>query len=149
MTYSDYDKKKKRKSYRMKNKDGMEKMMLEEGGFVLASYGDEKTVVGQVVHVMTAGSVGQPGDEMTVQASEENPALFIRVFEQDEDGEWYGCDEYILCSSDKATPIEFMEEKEDDAMTMGSEPARSAEMFYGFGTDHTKAQRLTEVFRSE
>jgi hypothetical protein len=71
---------------------------LKEGDFAMTAHGsDEEVHIGQVVHVMTEGMLGVPGGEYTLEATPENPAVLIQLFEQDEDGFWEATNLYTGC----------------------------------------------------
>jgi hypothetical protein len=59
--------------------------------------GDEEFHIGQVVHVMTEGMLGIPGGEYTLEATPDNPAVLIQLFEQDEEGYWESTRLYSAC----------------------------------------------------
>jgi hypothetical protein len=61
------------------------KAMVKEGDMVMAPH-EEEMYVGRVVHVMTEGMLGMPGSEYSIEASSEDPAILIQLFEM-EDGE--------------------------------------------------------------
>jgi len=66
----------------------MEKADIKEGDYVMGMT-VEGMVTGQVEHVMTEGGIyGVPGTEYAVQSTPENPAMAVRVFEE-EDGMYY------------------------------------------------------------
>jgi HK97 family phage prohead protease len=44
------------------------------------------TARGRIEHVMTEGTLGVPGSSFTLNATPENPALLIRIFQRDDDG---------------------------------------------------------------
>jgi hypothetical protein len=71
-----------------KKVDQLNKASLREGNFVLT--GDEENViVGRIEYVMIEGIFGVPGSEYSIEASEDEPALLIRKFEQEEEsGLW-------------------------------------------------------------
>lgn len=46
---------------------------------------------------MREGMLGIPGGEYTLEATPENPAVLIQLFEQDEDGYWEATREYSAC----------------------------------------------------
>lgn len=61
---------------------------LTEGDFVMART-TEGMVVGQVEHIMTeGGTYGEPGNPYAVESTPENPAVAIRILEED-DGVYY------------------------------------------------------------
>ncbi len=71
---------------------------LKEGDFAMTAHGsDEEVHIGQVVHVMREGMLGVPGGEYTLEASAENPAVLIQLFEQEEDGYWEATNLYTGC----------------------------------------------------
>ena len=71
---------------------------LKEGDFAMTAHGsDEDVHIGQVVHVMREGMLGVPGGEYTLEASAENPAVLIQLFEQEEDGYWEATNLYTGC----------------------------------------------------
>lgn len=71
---------------------------LKEGDWALTSHGEEDEFhIGQVVHVMYEGMLGVEGGEYTLQATTENPAVLIQLYEQDEEGFWEATREYSAC----------------------------------------------------
>jgi hypothetical protein len=72
---------------------------LKEGDFAMTAHGgDEEFHIGQVVHVMREGMLGIPGGEYTLEATPENPAVLIQLFEQDESGLWEATRTYSACT---------------------------------------------------
>jgi hypothetical protein len=66
----------------------VKKQMITEGDFVMAMT-TEGVVVGQVEHVMReGGTYGEPGNPYSVESTPENPAVAIRMLEED-DGVYY------------------------------------------------------------
>lgn len=61
------------------------KAMVKEGDMVIAPH-EEEMYVGRVVHVMTEGMLGIPGSEYALEASAEEPAILIQLFEMKEGG---------------------------------------------------------------
>ena len=60
---------------------------IKEGDYVQGNT-SEGMVVGQVEHVMLeGGTYGTPGTEYAIQSTPENPAMAVRIFEE-EDGAW-------------------------------------------------------------
>jgi hypothetical protein len=57
--------------------------MVKEGDMVMAPH-EEEMYVGRVVHVMTEGMLGTPGSEYALEASAEEPAILIQLFEMEE-----------------------------------------------------------------
>lgn len=61
---------------------------IQEGDYVMGGT-SEGIVVGQVEHIMTEGGVyGTPGTEYAIESTPENPAMAVRMFEQEEDGKF-------------------------------------------------------------
>ena len=60
-------------------------MEFKEGMIVLGSYSD-KMVIGRVEHVMLDGMLGVPESYYKIEASQEDPALLIRIFKEDDMG---------------------------------------------------------------
>jgi len=80
---------------------------LKEGDFAMTAHGgDEEFHIGQVVHVMREGMLGIPGGEYTLEASTENPAVLIQLFEQDESGLWEATRTYSACTMNLFIPID-------------------------------------------
>ncbi len=80
---------------------------LKEGDFAMTAHGgDEEFHVGQVVHVMREGMLGVPGGEYTLEATEDNPAVMIQLFEQDESGLWEATRTYTACMMSLYIPID-------------------------------------------
>jgi hypothetical protein len=80
---------------------------LKEGDFAMTAHGgDEEFHVGQVVHVMREGMLGVPGGEYTLEATAENPAVMIQLFEQDESGLWEATRTYTACMMSLYIPID-------------------------------------------
>ena len=72
---------------------------LKEGDFAMTAHGgDEEFHIGQVVHVMREGMLGVPGGEYTLEATPENPAVLIQLFEQEESGLWEATRLYSACT---------------------------------------------------
>jgi hypothetical protein len=62
---------------------------IVEGDFVIAMDPEGGTFIGQVEHVMLeGGTYGQPGNPYSVESTPENPAVAIRMLEE-EDGVYY------------------------------------------------------------
>ena len=80
---------------------------LKEGDFAMTAHGgDEEFHVGQVVHVMREGMLGIPGGEYTLEATPENPAVLIQLFEQEEEGFWEATRTYTACMMSLFIPID-------------------------------------------
>ena len=91
---------------------------IVEGDFVRGMT-TEGMVVGMVEHVMTEGGVyGIPGTEYAIQSTPENPAMAVRVFEQDE--EIWEATAYsigmLMSDAEKIPDLEMEFEEEDDEM---------------------------------
>jgi hypothetical protein len=80
-------------------KIGKSMVILKEGDYAMTQHGGEGDFhIGQVVHVMTEGSLGNPETEYYMEASAENPAVMIQLFEQEEDGYWEATRLYTACA---------------------------------------------------
>jgi hypothetical protein len=80
---------------------------LKEGDFAMTAHGgDEEFHIGQVVHVMREGMLGIPGGEYTLEATPENPAVLIQLFEQEESGLWEATRTYSACTMSLFIPID-------------------------------------------
>jgi hypothetical protein len=132
--------------------------MLKEGDFAMTSHGGEgDTHIGQVVHVMYEGALGNPGTEYYMEASAENPAVMIQLFEQEESGMWEATRLYTACAMSMYVQIPpLMVEPEDSEMAMAAYDAsigKSDEVvedlgsFAGIGKDYTKSTK--EIHRVE
>jgi hypothetical protein len=96
---------------------------LKEGDYAMTEHGGEGDFhVGQVVHVMYDGSLGNPETEYYMEASQENPAVMIQLFEQEEDGYWEATRLYTACAMSlyvKIDPLETEPEMDSEvAMAM-------------------------------
>ena len=98
---------------------------LKEGDWAMTSHGEEDEFhIGQVVHVMREGMLGIPGGEYTLEATAENPAVLIQLFEQEEDGFWEATREYSACMMSLMIPIDPLPQEpelKDMEMTMADE----------------------------
>jgi hypothetical protein len=80
---------------------------LKEGDFAMTAHGgDEEFHIGQVVHVMREGMLGVPGGEYTLEATAENPAVLIQLFEQEDSGLWEATRLYSACTMNLFIPID-------------------------------------------
>ncbi len=100
---------------------------LKEGDFAMTAHGgDEEFHIGQVVHVMREGMLGIPGGEYTLEATAENPAVLIQLFEQDESGLWEATRTYSACTMNLFIPIDPLpvepEITVEDMPNMNSQP---------------------------
>jgi len=93
---------------------------LKEGDFAMTAHGgDEEFHIGQVVHVMREGMLGIPGGEYTLEATPENPAVLIQLFEQEESGYWEATRLYSACMMSLFIPIDPLPmEVEDSEVAM-------------------------------
>jgi hypothetical protein len=132
--------------------------MIVEGDFAMTSHGGEgDTHIGQVVHVMYEGALGNPETEYYMEATAENPAVMIQLFEQEESGFWKATRLYTACAMSMYVQIPpLMVEPEDSEMAMAAYDAsigKSDEVvedlgsFAGIGKDYTKSTK--EIHRVE
>ena len=101
--------------------------VIKEGDFAMTAHGgDEEFHIGQVVHVMREGMLGIPGGEYTLEATAENPAVLIQLFEQDESGLWEATRTYSACTMNLFIPIDPLpvepEMTIEDMPNMNSQP---------------------------
>ena len=124
----------------------------------MTSHGGEgDTHIGQVVHVMYEGALGNPETEYYMEASAENPAVMIQLFEQEESGLWEATRLYTACAMSMYVQIPpLMVEPDDSEVAMAmydSSIGKSDEVvedlgsFAGIGKDYTKSTK--EVHRVE
>ena len=59
------------------------KAMVKEGDMVMAP-NDDEVYIGRVVHFMTEGLLGYPESEYSIEASPEEPAVLVQLFEMEE-----------------------------------------------------------------
>jgi hypothetical protein len=89
---------------------------LKEGDFAMTAHGsDEEVHIGQVVHVMREGMLGVPGGEYSLEASAENPAVLIQLFEQEENGFWEPTNLYTGCMMALMIPVDPLPQEPEDA----------------------------------
>ena len=90
--------------------------MLKEGDFAMTAHGsDEDVHIGQVVHVMREGMLGVPGGEYSLEASAENPAVLIQLFEQEENGYWEATNLYTGCMMSLMVAIDPLPQEPEDS----------------------------------
>ena len=90
--------------------------VITEGDYVMGST-SEGIVVGQVEHIMREGGVyGIPGTEYAIESDPANPAMAVRMFEQEEDGKYCPTAYSIgmLYSNATIVDIEVEIEEEDE-----------------------------------
>jgi hypothetical protein len=89
---------------------------LKEGDFAMTAHGsDEEVHIGQVVHVMREGMLGVPGGEYSLEASSENPAVLIQLFEQEENGFWEATNLYTGCMMSLMVAIDPLPQEPEDS----------------------------------
>ena len=76
---------------------------------------DEDVHIGQVVHVMREGMLGVPGGEYTLEASAENPAVLLQLFEQEENGFWEATNLYTGCMMSLMVAIDPLPQEPEDS----------------------------------
>lgn len=76
---------------------------------------DEDVHIGQVVHVMREGMLGVPGGEYSLEATAENPAVLIQLFEQEENGYWEATNLYTGCMMSLMVAIDPLPQKPEDS----------------------------------
>jgi hypothetical protein len=91
---------------------------IQEGDYVMGGT-SEGIVVGQVEHIMTeGGTYGTPGTEYAIESTPENPAMAVRMFEQEQDGKFCPTAYSIgmLYNDAMIVDIEIAEEDEDEKL---------------------------------
>ena len=89
---------------------------LKEGDFAMTAHGsDEDVHIGQVVHVMREGMLGVPDGEYTLEASAENPAVLLQLFEQEENGFWEATNLYTGCMMSLMVAIDPLPQEPEDS----------------------------------
>lgn len=112
----------------------LEKASLREGNFVLTG-DEEKVLVGRIEYVMIEGVFGVPESEYAIAASEEEPALLIRKFEQEEESglweetQWLIGKPMKLCTLIQPLPLE-----EEDSMAKAVVPNSDIKKSYWNGS---------------
>jgi hypothetical protein len=87
---------------------------IKEGDFVMGQT-TEGIVHGVVEHIMWEGGVyGQPGTEYAIQSDPNNPAMAVRVYEEDEDGDWVPTAYSIGMIYSAATVVDMEDHDMDD-----------------------------------
>jgi hypothetical protein len=87
--------------------------MFKEGDYVIGTT-SEGMVVGQVEHVMLeGGTYGTPGTEYAIESTPENPAMAVRIYEEEEDG-WCPTAYSIGMLASNANRIEDLKVVEDE-----------------------------------
>ena len=87
------------------------KAMVKEGDMVMAPH-EEEMYVGRVVHVMTDGMLGMPGSEYSIEASAEEPAILIQLFEMEE-GELEETEYFVGAKAKDVMILPAIENNED------------------------------------
>ena len=94
---------------------------LKEGDWAVTGHGKDEFHIGQVIHVMREGALGVPGAEYYMEATAENPAVMIQLYEQDDEGWWEATRLYTACMMSLMIPIDPLPvepKKEDVEMSM-------------------------------
>jgi hypothetical protein len=94
---------------------------LKEGDWAVTGHGKDEFHIGQVIHVMREGALGVPGAEYYMEATAENPAVMIQLYEQDDEGWWEATRLYTACMMSMMIPIDPLPvepKKEDVEMSM-------------------------------
>lgn len=105
---------------------------------------DEEVHVGQVVHVMREGMLGVPGGEYSLEASPENPAVLIQLFEQEENGYWEATNLYTGCMMSLMVAIDPLPQEPEDSVEKAQ---KNESLFANFGKEYNRSQSLKNIFR--
>lgn len=127
---------------------------LKEGDFAMTAHGsDEDVHIGQVVHVMREGMLGVPGGEYSLEATPDNPAVLIQLFEQEENGYWEATNLYTGCMMSLMVAIDPLpQEPEDSEMAMAAydaslgkaeNPIMPTDTYQGCGCETCKALNVS------
>jgi hypothetical protein len=93
---------------------GKEDAKIKEGDFVMGET-TEGLVHGVVEHIMWEGGIyGQPGTEYAIQSTPENPAMAVRVYEEDMDEDWVPTAYSIGMMYNSAVVVDMEEHDMDD-----------------------------------
>ena len=79
---------------------------LIEGDWAMTGHGKDEFHIGRVIHVMREGSLGIDGDKYYMEATAENPAVMIQLYEQDDSGFWEATRLYTACMMSMMIPID-------------------------------------------
>jgi len=101
------------------------KAMVKEGDMVMAPH-EEEMYVGRVVHVMTDGMLGMPGSEYSLEASAEEPAILIQLFEMEE-GELEETEYFVGAKAKDIMILPAMENDEEMDKSMSSKSSDDEE----------------------
>jgi hypothetical protein len=122
---------------------------LEEGDFVMGMT-TEGVIHGVIEHIMwEGGTLGTPGSEYALESMPpENPAMSVRVYEEEDEGDWEPTAYSIGMMYQDAQYLETL-----DGHTMGNDEgadmeyvSKDSSLFNSFGKDYTTASRLTHIF---
>jgi HK97 family phage prohead protease len=89
------------------------------GDWVLWSNEDGETMCGAVEYVMTEGTLGAEGAEYSIEATPEDPAALVRIYEGEE-GNWEATEMLVgqkVSALTKVNPLPMAEEDEETEMS--------------------------------
>jgi HK97 family phage prohead protease len=89
------------------------------GDWVLWSNEDGETMCGAVEYVMTEGTLGAEGSEYSIEATPEDPAALVRIYEGEE-GNWEATEMLVgqkVSALTKINPLPMAEEDEETEMS--------------------------------
>lgn len=104
-----------RKYKKMKEKRA-EPGELKEGDFVEWNSSGGKAR-GRIEYVMTEGTLGVPDSDFSIDATEENPAALIRIWREDEEGDWDETETLVghrFSTLTKIDPLDSEDEEDDE-----------------------------------
>jgi len=145
------------KEYDVETEDDISRVIgkddhIKEGDFVM---GETTAGVahGVVEHIMwEGGTLGTPGSDYALESMPpDNPAMSVRIYEEDMDDEWVPTPYSIGMMYADATVYDMEDHDMDEDMDAmyKAEREREKALFADFGKDLTKASRLTEVFKAD
>lgn len=133
-----------------RSEGNIEKALVAEGDFVIASCKDE-IHIGRVEYVMTTGSLGLPGSQYYLEATNDSPGVLLRTLEFEKDGQYWEETAYLIgVAADTVTkiaPLPLEVEANvielNGQMSMQMEDKADTLLGGAFGKDYTKAVRTT------
>jgi hypothetical protein len=127
-----------------KEETQISKDMWQEGMFVMGPT-SEDMVHGKIEHVMRDGSLG-PGSKYEVQATMEDPALLIRIYEE-EDGSWEETEYFVGVKSSNATLIGNESDMQNHSMEK-ADSVRVGQMVSWNSSGGRAEGKVTRIVRS-
>lgn len=120
---------------------GKSMMDVKVGDMVMAPH-EEEVYVGRVVHVMTDGMLGVPGSEYSVEATMDEPAILIQLFEI-EDGSLEETEYFVGAKATEVMPMPSLDSNSemDKSMSQDDEDIMDKE-YKGCGCETCKEMNV-------